>query len=78
VAAFGGVHYVIPSTVAGDAIPNNVGNSYSEETWAVAFGFVYYPGASARSINISGTRNLPLLPVADNATFMTSAPTGTL
>lgn len=78
VAAFGGVHYAIPSTTAGDAIPNNVGNSYSEETWAVTFGFVYYPGAKARSETVSGPSSLPLMPVADNATFMTRAPTGTL
>ncbi len=78
VAAFGGVHYAIPSTSAGDAIPNNVGNSYSEENWAVTFGLIYYPGARARFESISGPGSLPLLPVADNATFMTSAPTGTL
>ena len=78
VAAFGGVHYAVPSTTAGDTAPNGVGNSYSEETWAVAFGLVYYPGAKARSKNISGPSNLPLMPVADNGSFMVSAPTGSL
>ena len=77
-AAFGGVHYAIPSTTAGDTAPNGVSNSYTEETWAISFGLVFYPGAKARSNTISGPNNLPLMPVADNGTFMVSAPTGSL
>ena len=77
-ALYANALYITPSTSAGDTDPNGVDNSYSEETWNITFGLVFYPGAKARSKNISGPCNLPLMPVADNGSFMVSAPTGNL
>jgi len=78
VALFGNVHYMIPSTSAGDVGGNGVENSYSEEYWNVSFGIVFYPGAKATSNTVSGNRGLALLPVADNGTFAVKAPLGDL
>jgi hypothetical protein len=78
VALFGNVHYMIPGTSPGDAAPNGVENSYSEEYCNVSFGIVFYPGYQAASRNVSGNQGLPLLPVADNGTFAVKAPRGNL
>lgn len=42
----------------------------SEEAWNVLFGFAYYPGGKAISENVSGQRGLPLIPVANNGSFL--------
>ena len=77
-AMFGNVHYIIPSTSAGDVDPNGVDNSFAEETWNVTFGIVFYPGCKARNRTVSGHRGLPLIPVADNGTFAVETATGNL
>jgi hypothetical protein len=75
VALFGNMHYVVPSTSPGDIQPNGFNNSYSEETWNMTFGIVFYPGGKAASGNVSGHAGLPYLPVADNGTFAVRRPT---
>jgi hypothetical protein len=75
VALFGNFHYVIPGTRGGDMHPRlPVDDIFNQETWNVSFGIVFYPGAKAGSRTVSGDRCLPLLPVADNASFNMQAP----
>jgi hypothetical protein len=76
VALFGGFTYVIPSAPAGD--PIFVGQNYSEAYWNVSFGVVWYFGCKAANETVSGYAGLPLLPVADNGSFLIKAPTGNL
>jgi hypothetical protein len=76
VALFGGFTYVIPSAPAGD--PVIIGQNYSEAYWNVSFGIVWYPGWKAANDTVSGHAGLPLLPVADNGSFLVKAPTGDL
>ncbi len=77
VALFGGVTYVVPSSPAGDP-PPGIGQFYAEEYWNVSFGIVWYPGCKAARETASGPRGLPLLPLADNGSFLLHAPTGDL
>ncbi len=72
-ALFGNVVYNLPSTGGGDARVG-VDDAFNQETWNVTFGLVYYFGGKAVSRNVSGNAGLPLLPVADNGTFMLQAP----
>jgi hypothetical protein len=77
VALFGGFAWGIPSAPAGD--PNfGVDQNYSEEYWNVSFGIVWYPGWKAKNDTVSGHAGLPLLPVADNGTFLVFARPGNL
>ena len=76
VALFGGFTYVIPSAPAGD--PVFFGQNYSEAYWNVSFGVVWYFGCKAANPSVSGYGGLPLLPVADNGSFLIKAPTGDL
>ena len=66
---FGGVNYIIPSTSPGDDDPNGIDDSYAEETWNVTFGVVWTfgPGCSC-------AQNSPLLPVANNGSFVVAGP----
>jgi hypothetical protein len=41
-----------------------------EEEWAFGAGLVYYLGGKAVSPTVSGRKGLPLLPVANNGTFL--------
>jgi hypothetical protein len=75
-ALFGGFTYVIPSAPAGD--PTVIGQNYSEAYWNVTFGIAWYPGWKAANRTVSGYSGMPLLPVADNGTFLIKAPTGDL
>jgi hypothetical protein len=77
VALFGGVTYAIPSAPAGDQGFGEQQN-YSEEYWNVSFGLVWYPGWKAANDTVSGHRGLPLLPVADNGSFLVKARPGNL
>lgn len=72
-ALFGNVVYNLPSTGGGDT-RGGVNDAFNQETWNVTFGLVYYFGGKAVSRNVSGNAGLPLLPVADNGTFMLQAP----
>jgi len=76
VALFGGFTYVIPSAPVGD--PTFIGQNYAEAYWNVSFGFVWYLGRKAANPTVSGYSGLPLLPVADNGSFLIKAPTGDL
>ena len=76
VALFGGVTYVIPSAPVGD--PTSIGQNYSEAYWNVSFGIVWYFGGNAANPSVSGYAGRPLLPVADNGSFLIKAPTGNL
>ncbi len=70
VALFGNVHYIVPSTTGGDVHPSiGTDDIFSQEAWNISFGIMFYRGGNAISPNVSGVRGLPLLPVADNATF---------
>jgi Family of unknown function (DUF6666) len=75
VALFGGFAWGIPSAPAGDQLG---GQNYSEEYWNLSFGIVWYPGCKAKNNTVSGQTGLPLLPVADNGTFMVFARPGNL
>lgn len=77
-ALVGNVHYIMPSTSAGDLAPNGIDNSYAEESWNVSIGLVIYPGQKARACTVSGTAGLPLMNVADNGTFSVNTPAGAL
>jgi hypothetical protein len=76
VALYGGFTYVIPSAPAGD--PIFIGQNYAEAYWNVSFGFVWSFGCKAANPTVSGYRGMPLLPVADNGSFLIKAPTGDL
>lgn len=41
-----------------------------EESWNVSFGVLFYPGCKAFNENVSGQKNMPLMPVANNGTFL--------
>jgi hypothetical protein len=77
VALFGGVTWGIPSAPAGDQF-GGAGQNYSEEYWNVSFGIVWYPGCKAARDTVSGHAGLPLLPVADNGSFLVKARPGNL
>ncbi len=77
VAIFGGMTWGIPSAPSGDQ-SGGVEQNYSEEYWNVSFGIVWYPGCKAANDTVSGHRGLPLLPVADNGSFLVKAPPGNL
>jgi hypothetical protein len=77
VALFGGVTWGIPSAPAGDQGLGSEQN-YSEEYWNLSFGLVWYPGCKAANDSVSGHRGLPLLPVADNGSFLVKARPGNL
>jgi hypothetical protein len=77
VALFGGLTWGIPSAPAGDQ-NNGQDQNYSEEYWNVSFGIVWYPGCKAANDTVSGHRGLPLLPVADNGSFLVKARPGNL
>jgi len=69
-ALFGNFHYVIPSTTGGDNHPTiGTDDIFTQEAWNVSFGIVLYGGRRAVFQDISGPAGLPLLPVADNASF---------
>jgi len=75
VALMGNLHYIIPSTHAGDVHPTlGVDDCFNQEAWNVSFGIVFYRCAKAISPNVSGYRGLPLIPVADNGSFSYQAP----
>ena len=75
VALFGGFAWGIPSAPAGDPLGQQ---NYSEEYWNLSFGIVWYPGWKAKNDTVSGHAGLPLLPVADNGTFLVFARPGNL
>lgn len=77
IALYGGFSYVIPSAPSGDPFPGN-NQFYSQEYWNVSFGIVWYPGSKAAKDTVSGQRGLPLLPLADNGSFMLKGPPGDL
>jgi len=69
-ALFANVHYMIPSTTGGDVHPTiGTDDIFSQEAWNVSFGIMFYRGGKAVSRDVSGSFGMPLLPVADNATF---------
>jgi hypothetical protein len=77
IALFGGFAWGIPSAPEGD--PNSGDDqNYSEQYWNLSFGIVWYPGWKAANDTVSGHAGLPLLPVADNGTFMVFARPGDL
>lgn len=77
VALFGGFAWGIPSAPEGDG-NFGIDQNYSEQYWNLSFGIVWYPGWKATNDTVSGHAGLPLLPVADNGTFMVFARPGDL
>ncbi|HTN76914.1 MAG TPA: DUF6666 family protein [Pirellulaceae bacterium] len=63
VALYSGATYVTPSSATGA-----VGSV--EAQWNVFTGLVYTPGGKSVSRTVSGQAGLPLLPVANNSTFL--------
>jgi hypothetical protein len=63
VALYGNFTYALPGSATG-LIGSN------EEEWNVAFGVAYYFGGKAVSPTVSGRKGLPLLPVANNGSFL--------
>jgi hypothetical protein len=63
IALFGGLTYVAPSAAAGNA-------GVLQETWNLSLGLVFSFGGKAATENVSGYAGLPLLPVADNGSFL--------
>jgi hypothetical protein len=68
VSLFGAAQYVLPSTRGGDS--GTTSSSFAQEYWNVTFGIAYYPHVPALTKCVSGRRWMPLLPVADNGSFM--------
>ena len=62
-ALVGTVTYVGPSAAAGPA-------GSMEEVWNASFGLLFSPGGKAISSMVTGPLGLPLMPVADNGTFL--------
>jgi hypothetical protein len=60
---YGGFNYVTPSVNTGI-----VGDT--EDSWNVNFGIVIYLGGKSESPNVAGNAGLPLLPVANNGSFL--------
>jgi hypothetical protein len=60
---YGGFNYVTPSTDTG-ALAD------PEDAWNVHFGLVFYLGGKAVSPTVAGDPGLPLLPVANNGSFL--------
>jgi hypothetical protein len=58
----GNVNYVSPSARSGPA-------GSGEEQFDVSVGLAYYFGGNASNASVTGNANVPLLPVASNATF---------
>ncbi|MBM4003061.1 MAG: hypothetical protein FJ295_07190 [Planctomycetes bacterium] len=62
-AFFGGLTYVAPSAASGNA-------GVLQETWNLSLGLVFSFGGKAATENVSGYAGLPLIPVADNGSFL--------
>jgi hypothetical protein len=77
IALFGGMTWGIPSAPEGDT-GFGINQNYSEQYYNVSFGIVWYPGMKAANSSVSGYSGMPLLPVADNGSFMVKAPVGNL
>jgi hypothetical protein len=67
----GGATCILPSTGGG-----GLGDEYAEEVWKGTAGVAYYPRGNAMSRTVSGRRWMPLLPMADNSSFVISAAPG--
>jgi hypothetical protein len=62
-SVYGNTNYVMAR------LPKGPGGS-GDETWNVSFGLSYYFGGNAASSSVTGNRGLPLLPVANNGSFL--------
>jgi hypothetical protein len=65
-ALYANVMYMHQSASAGGA-------GAQEDAWNFTTGISFYPGHNARSTNVSGQRWMPLLPVANNGSFLVDA-----
>jgi hypothetical protein len=63
VAMYANFNYVVPNVGAGV-----VGDTLDQ--WSVSFGLVFFLGGKSVSPNISGAQGLPLMPVANNGSFL--------
>ncbi len=66
VSLVSGVTYMHPSSAPGPA-------GAIDEMWNFSIGISIYPGRNARSRTIAGQQFMPLMPVADNGTFIVDA-----
>ncbi|HEX4150017.1 MAG TPA: DUF6666 family protein [Pirellulales bacterium] len=48
----------------------NTGFTQTKDTWNISVGLAFYPGRAARSSTIAGRSSMPLMPVANNGTFL--------
>lgn len=63
VSLVSGISYMHPSSRPGPS-------GASDEMWNFSVGIAIYPGRNARSATIAGQQHMPLLPVANNGTFI--------
>jgi hypothetical protein len=66
---FGNAQYILPSAGCGSE-PGTSRDQFAEEFWNVSVGVVFYPCGNAVSKSVCRQRWMPLLPVADNGTFV--------
>ncbi|MCC7335937.1 MAG: hypothetical protein IT422_12625 [Pirellulaceae bacterium] len=63
VSLVSGVTYMHPSSRPGAA-------AAKDEMWNFSVGISIYLGRNSRSATVAGQRRMPLMPVADNGTFI--------
>jgi hypothetical protein len=61
-ALYGNMMYLQPD--------HNTGFNSLKETWNISIGVAFYPGRAARSSTVAGRSSMPLLPVANNGSFL--------
>jgi hypothetical protein len=62
--------YVNPSVSGDGDFESFPGGGLQEEFWNLSIGLSFFPGGKARSCGVAGQRYMPLLPVADNGSFL--------
>jgi hypothetical protein len=62
-AVYVAVSYLHPSADPGPVASN-------EDSWNFTIGLAFYPGANTRSATVRGQRWMPLMPIANNGTFI--------
>jgi hypothetical protein len=64
-AVYGNFMYMKPTASPGAGAFASI-----EDSWNISFGLQFFPGATARSSTVAGRVSSPLLPVANNGTFI--------
>jgi hypothetical protein len=61
-ALYSNMTYLQPDT--------HTGFTALKDTWNITVGLAFYPGRAARSSTVAGRSSMPLLPVANNSSFL--------